>query len=283
MIEGVTMKTRMERYEKQPTSNKEVALRREDRNQELYHDFYSNSTYTEFQEYNNNVVDLSNLNKQNQTREEYQKIKEFQDLMPPLKEKRDLDRFETLYPTDDNKVYDINSILEEAKKNREEIDELERKRKLRSTQYNILANLDLDQLKREQKTKKEEKSEEEEIQELIDTITSRNLRKQIDEADKDLMSDLLPSSSSDTIVTEPSSELEQEEEEEENQPKEATDEIDRSFYTRSMDLSDEDFEEESDEMMKDAPKRIPTAIKVILFLILIAVMTTIIYFFIQNL
>ena len=283
MIEGVTMKTSMERYEKQPTSNKEVALRREDRNQELYHDFYSNSTYTEFQEYNNNVVDLSNLNKQNQTREEYQKIKEFQDLMPPLKEKRDLDRFETLYPTDDNKVYDINSILEEAKKNREEIDELERKRKLRSTQYNILANLDLDQLKREQKTKKEEKSKEEEIQELIDTITSRNLRKQIDEADKDLMSDLLPSSSSDTIVTEPSSELEQEEEEEENQPKEATDEIDRSFYTRSMDLSDEDFEEESDEMMKDAPKRIPTAIKVILFLILIAVMTTIIYFFIQNL
>ena len=44
-------------------------------------------------------------------------------------------------PYENNKVYDINSVLEEARKNRKEKDELEEKRKLKNTSYNILADL----------------------------------------------------------------------------------------------------------------------------------------------
>lgn len=286
MIEGVSMKSRMERYDEKTTRKNKTPVRREDKNKGLYHDFYTNSTYTEFQDFDDkNVVDLSSFDKGYQTREQYQKIKEYQDIITPPKVKRDLDQFEDLYPTDENKIYDINNILLEAKKNRDHVDELERKRKLRSTQYNILANLDVDQLEkyREQKQQRQEleRSEEEEIQELIDTITSNRLRQEIKEQEeKDLMSDLLPSSLDETVITEsfqkPSTKEKEEDKKESN-----LDNMDQSFYTKSMDLSDQDFE--IDHEFEDVEtKNIPVVVKILLFFLLVGIMTTAIYFVIQN-
>ncbi len=286
MIEGVMMKSRMDRYEENAQRKQNTPVRREDKNKGLYHDFYTNSTYTEFQDFDDkNVVDLSSIDQSRQTREQYQKIKEYQDIITPPKVKRDLDQFEDLYPTDENKVYDINNILLEAKKNRDQVDELERKRKLRSTQYNILANLDVDQLEkyREQKQKRREleRTEEEEIKELIDTITSNRLRQEIKEQeDKDLMSDLLPISLDETVVTESFQKSSQEEKQ--DMKKESNlENMDQSFYTKSMDLSDQDFE--MDHEFEDVDtKKIPVAVKIILFILLIGVVTTIFYFVIQN-
>lgn len=275
------MKSRMERYDSQQKNKKNIVLRREDKNQGLYDGFYTNnSTYTEYQGFDDkNVVDLSMLNKNYHTREEYQKIKEYKDVVASPKVKRDLDHFESLYPTDENRVYDINNILMEAKKNRNQVDELEKKRKLRNTQYNILNNLDLKQLK----NYRENKSEEEEIQELIDTITSKSLRKKInEEVEKDLMSDLLPNENDETIVTEPismSEEVHSDSSEEKNKVS-PVDDIDRSFYTKSMDLSDQDFEMDN-EFEDINQKTIPPVVKVFLFILLIGIMSTIVYFVIK--
>lgn len=127
MIEGVTMRSRMDRYDSQKVNKKEVVSTRSEKNQDLYDDFYTNSTYTEYQDFTDKPVDLASLNKNYHTREEYQKIKEYKSVITPPEVKRDLDKLESLYPTDENKVYDINSVLEDAKKNRQNVDELEKR------------------------------------------------------------------------------------------------------------------------------------------------------------
>ena len=45
-------------------------------------------------------------------------------------------------------MYDINNVLEEARKNRQEKDDLEEKRKLKNQSYNILSNLNKEELEK---------------------------------------------------------------------------------------------------------------------------------------
>lgn len=137
----------------------------------------------------------------------------------------------------------------------------------------------IEQYRKRKRTQKElGKNEEAEIQELIDTITSKSLRKELDEAnDQDLMSDLLPSSDDETVITDAISE----EVIDEAQKKSELDQVDKSFYTKSMDLSDQDFEIDN-EFEDIDQKKIPIVVKVILFLLLIGVVATIVYFVIQN-
>lgn len=144
-------------------------------------------------------------------------------------------------------------------------------------------NLEKIQKYKEERSKRRNnpKLEEEEIRELIDTITSKSLKSEIEEAEeKDLMSDLLPKSLEEPVV-EPSLEPEGEEEKKQSY----LENMDRSFFTKSMDLSDQDFEEvdEDDEFKEIEEKRIPLVVKILLFLILIAIFTTIFYFIIQRL
>lgn len=278
------MRSRMDRYNQ---NNSEQKSRREDKNQNLYDNLYTNSTYVEYHDDNTeNALELSSINKKAKTREVYQKMKEFESIMPAPKSRRDLEQYEYLYPTDENKNYDINDILIEAKKNRVQIDELERKRKLRSTQYNILANLDLEQVEkyRQEKKQNHERQAEEEIQELINTITSNSI-KDSKINDKDLMADLLPQSLDESVVKDKLTLTSPVDESKINQDtKKATsnlDNADQSFYTRSMDLSDKDFEVDS-EFSDIEDKKIPVFVKIILFVLVVAVMTTIIYFVIKQ-
>ena len=55
--------------------------------------------------------------------------------------------------------------------------------------------------------------------------------------------------------------------------------MDKSFYTKSMDLSDKDFNFSDRE---DAPSKIMTALKIILLLALVAGIITAIYFLIKT-
>lgn len=289
---------RMDRY----NDGNNFHTKRSDRNQELYQNVSSNTKYA-------NITDVTNANafeindkkiSSYSSRESYQKMKKYQNMEPIPRSKKELDDVNYLYQKHENKIYDINSVLEEARRNRQERDELEEKRKLKNTSYNILASLNADELEkyRREKRNKIEKPTEDELRELIDTITSKTLAGEIDKATSvDLLSDLMATNildkvekpteiaednkeeeideklslSKDVLDKEQIKEVEKiKEEETSNTLKEADDD----FYTRSMDLSDKDFDL-SDEFKE---KSLPLAVRVLIFLLIVAVISVAAYF-----
>ena len=301
------MRSRMERYQErqQETSSRST------KNQELYENIGRNTKYTNFTDVTNaNAFDLDAAQKNYRTREGYHQMKEYNPIMPEQpKVKKELDEFNYLYQDRENKVYDINSVIEEAKKNRIKKDELEAKRKLKNTSYNILASLNPEELEKYRKEKVERtKPDEDELRTLIDTITSKTLAGEIDQATSvNLLSDLMATNMMDRVdkpVKEDKKE-EKEDEDDEKQKKSLSlskeildkdqiekvnklkdektsssimDESDTDFYTRSMDLSDKDFE--MDDEFKE--KKMPIALKIILTLLVIAVIAVAIYFIYKN-
>ncbi len=264
------MNSRMTRYENKPKEIKESS--RTNKNDKLYQTFYRETSFKEYDQgslesnLESLAVDLSKTNNY-QTREDYHRVKEYDFIAPKPQTKQELEDFNTRYSTE-NKVYDINSVLDVAKKNRSQQDDLEQKRKLRNEDYNVLNNKTLGEIEkyREEKRKrllKQQSVDEQELNELIDTITKKSYLD--DEHSRDLMSDLLPAeTATDTIqpIVEESVEIK----------------VDNSFYTRSMDLSDKDFSMDNsfDEEMKSSA--VGTVIKILLFIILLAVIGGIIYF-----
>ncbi len=303
------MRSRMERYEKQENNQ---TSRRSSKNQELYENIGRNTKYTNFTDVTNaNAFDLGTAKKNYRTREGYHQMKEYNDFKPETKLKKELDDFNYIYQDHENKVYDINSVLAEAKKNRIQKDELEAKRKLKNTNYNILASLNPEELEKYRKEKVERtRPDTGGLRDLIDTITSKTLAGEIDQATSvDLLSDLMATNIMDRVEPEEKQkevedkELEKEEEIEERLAlsKEILDKAqleevnklkdqqreknsimassDTDFYTRSMDLSDEDFE--MDEEFKE--KKLPLAIKIILIILVLAVIAVAGFFIYRNL
>lgn len=306
------MRSRMERYEKEEQGQ---TARRSNKNQELYENIGRNTKYTNFTDVTNaNAFDLGTAQKNYRTREGYHQIKEYNDFVPEPKVKKELDEFNYLYQDHENKVYDINSVIAEAKKNRIKKDEMEAKRKLKNTNYNILASLNPEELEKYRKEKVERtKPDEEELRELIDTITSKTLAGEIDQRTSvDLLSDLMATNMMDRVEKPQKDEEESPEDEIENEPEDMEeieeklslskeildkdqidkvnklkeekgsgsimDESDTDFYTRSMDLSDKDFE--MDDEFKE--KKMPLAIKIILIILVIAVIAVAGYFIYKN-
>ena len=147
--------------------------------------------------------------------------------------------------------------------------------------------------------------DEEELRELIDTITSKTLAGEIDQATSvDLLSDLMATNIMDRVekpVPEEKEEVEEALEEKlslskeildkeqlekvkqlKEEKKDSKDSImdlsDTDFYTRSMDLSDKDFEVDDD--FKE--KKLPIAVKVILIILVLAVIALTGYFIYKN-
>lgn len=208
------------------------------------------------------------------TREEYQKRE-------ILREEETLDNKEEL--PEEEKVYDINSVLEEAKKNRVIPDELEKKRKLQNAEYNILSDLNKKYINKKEKI--EEDLEKEGIRELIDTITSKTLSKDIlsateEDDGKDLMSDLLATNTSVSVLNDINLEEEIAKEilVEKNKKMEEHDEIVNdggnlvnSFYTRSMDLTEQDFEIRDEIVEENKEKRRILILVVLIVLVIVAI------------
>ena len=301
------MPSRMDRYRQEDELETE---RRSRKNQELYENIGKNTKYTNFTDVTNaNAFDIGDAKKKYQTREGYHKMKEYGEVISEPKVKRELDDFNYLYQDHENKIYDINSVIAEAKKNRVEKDALEEKRKLKNTNYNILASLNPEELEKYRKEKVERtKPDTGGLRDLIDTITSKTLAGEIDQATSvDLLSDLMATNIMDRVEIEGSKkeedELEKEEEIEERLAlskeildKEQLEEVnklkdqkreknsimassDTDFYTRSMDLSEEDFE--LDEEFKE--KKLPLAIKIILIILVLAIIAIAGYFIYRNL
>ena len=90
-------------------------------------------------------------------------------------------------------VLNIKSVIEQAKKNRIKNDIEEEKRKLKNTNYNILASLDPEKIEEYRAERnKVVRASDEEIRELINTITTKTLNGEIDqETSVNLLSDLM--------------------------------------------------------------------------------------------
>ncbi len=275
----------MDRYQNQETTSTKRPMSRLAKNEELYEDLGTTMKYTTISR-EIPAVPLDEVRKNYRTREGYHQGKEFANLFDEeIKEsKKELQALHSLYDLEGAKVYDINSILEQAKKERTMIDEKEKKRNLKNEKYNILSHSnekELEALKKKKNLFQEEKDQEE-LQELIDTITSHNLRKEIDEAQEGgLLADLMATSASDKIAPKI------EEKEEEITLKGIDDQrlvqdLDSSFYTRSMDLSDKDFDmdDELEEETKDSKAII--LLKIFLLLILMVVVIVGAYFIVKS-
>lgn len=281
------MRSRMERYH-QDEMTTELPASRSNKNKQLYQDLGKNTKYTNFTDITKvNTVDLEAATKSYRTREGYHQIKDYSGIIEKPKVSKELDEFNYLYQDHENRVYDINSVLKDAREHREERDELEKKRKLKNTNYNILASLDPEELEKYRLEKQQStKPDPDELRELIDTITSKTLRGEIDQATSvDLLSDLMATSATDKIDLkdiELSREIVDKDpiEKAKIDKKSELDDMDRSFYTRSMDLSDKDFglyEEEREEH-----KRSLLPVKIILILLLLCVLGTVVYFIVQS-
>ena len=285
---------RMDRY-----NNNTTSATRRDRNEELYRELNSDIKYA-------NVTDVTNTNayeitnKKNRTREDYHKLKEYNMIKEEPREKKELQEFNYINKTKENKVYDINTIIEETKKNRQKKEELEEKKKYLKDTYNILSKDNKAELEKYRKEKEEriKAPNESEIREIIDTIASKTLAGDISkETSVNLLSDLMATQALDRVAAQASEkennleetvskcEVELEEEkpnteklsakdikkvrEKANDIKEVSimDKADDSFYTRSMDLSDKDFSL-SDEFVE---KSMPLGIKILIALVIIVI------------
>ena len=299
------MPSRMTRYEDESIKN----MSRSNRNQKLYDSFNDNTSFTTYTDVKNtNAVLLDAASKNYRTREGYQKIKEY-DFVPKPKVKKELDDFNNLYSSRENKVYDINSVIEQAKKNRIKNDIEEEKRKLKNTNYNILASLDPEKIEEYRAERnKVVRASDEEIRELINTITTKTLNGEIDqETSVNLLSDLMATQAVDMvdgvheeeriekndtdILKQEELKLVKEKEEEEekkaselkenNQSSDLFRNMDKSFYTKSMDLSDKDFDIDLDsDVVKHRKTKL--AVKIILTIILLLLVAALVYFLVKG-
>lgn len=299
MIGSDSMVSRMDKYHSESIPANQSRFQK---NEHLYESLYNNKVVTEFSEINNNVLDLtSGTSSSSNRRENYQKNKaSFPNYRADIVEEKVAfpNSIDKIIEDPSEKNYNINDILSEARKNRSLTSNDEKKR-LKTVEYSILSDLSKEKLAEYRENKKKmSKDEEENLEELIHTITSNSLRKKIDD---ELLSDLLPTEEDETIIskellasiedTEDIS-LEKnkvnEDSDKEDFLKDTTNEmeIDRSFYTKSMDLSKEDFEIDDDDSDDDSfleESKMSTTKKIFLvcFIILvIAIVGYIVYRFI---
>ena len=257
---------RMERYD---NSNNTRARSRTEKNQSLYNDLGNLEKYTTLTDVSKiEAVELNSAKKNYRTREGYHQIKDydFNIKKPPVR--RELDEFNYAYNTDEHKTYDINKVLEEAKELREK-DNLEKKRKLHNEKYNILESSEeeLEKFKEETKLRHKPIENEKELEELINTITSKELRDEIDKREAEsnentnsLLSDLMATNVNEEVLKPIATKIENSKAEDDtrklekikDKTRDLSNEIDKSFYTKSLDLSEEDFELDDEEQVKSS-------------------------------
>ena len=282
---------RMERYD---NSNNNTRTRsRTEKNKDLYNDLGKLEKYTTLTDVSKiEAIELNSAKKNYRTREGYHQIKDY-DLnikKPPVR--RELDEFNYVYNTNERKTYDINKVLEEAKELRER-DNLEKKRKLHNEKYNILESSEeeLERFKEETKLRHKPIENEEELEELINTITSKELREEIDKAEDNtntLLSDLMATNVNEETLKPIATKIENSKVEDDtkkiekikDKTRDLSDEIDKSFYTKSLDLSEEDFEFDGEEKIKSS--KFVTFLKFIFSVVLIVGVGFCVYYVITN-
>lgn len=228
---GDNMASRMDRYRQ----NRE---KRSTKNESLYQQLREAGSYSNIEGIatieKTNEIDITKVKAMLQNRENYQKQKQYNRLM----EKEEISNEEELDLTEEEKNYDIKEVLDKAKEDWDKPNDPHRS--LKNIHYDILNRLKL----------KATPEEEQELKELIDTIALRSQQGD-DSEDGGLLDDL----KSNTMVGDATSikkiidEAKEEEAKQAAQKKDEersmqfdTTELDKSFYTSSMEFSAKDFE-----------------------------------------
>ncbi len=253
------MSSRMERYYKTNNRVKSRAIK----NADLYKTIYDVGEYT-------NIEGIASIEKTNQI--DLEQIRQLlksvepkentQTRETPTYSKESAKKFTTSIIDNEEKSYDIRDVLNKAKTERGETNN--DYRQLDNTQHNILKKIKID-----------EPIEEQELKELIHTITNTSMLNKME--DRELSLNLLSSlQSSEHTMANESKMIE------ENKNKYATskcdtliDEIDKSFFTSSMNFSEEDFEDLED--IKKNLKQNNILIKILTFILIAVVVSVILY------
>jgi len=243
--------SRMDRYYNNSVSGKRTA-----RNQSLYNTIYEDSEYSNIEGIatidKSNEIDITKIKNMLKNREDFSNNREFKSYTP----KREVETYEN-FETDDDRLYDIRDILNKAKTNKSE------------EKYHNLDQANIEILK-ELKNKTKEFRPNDELGNMIDTITNTSkLNKMTDqELGLDMFEDL--KSTNNTIIQSKDSIksiLEEVKKQEKLEKQEKTQNMDKSFFTSSMNFTEEDFEQINE--LKKNVKKNNTLIKILIFIVII--------------
>jgi len=275
------MKSRMEKYYNQ---NEEFVGRRA-KNEKLYREkdysvYSSNETVID----TNNEIDITKLKNIIQSREDYQRTKSYRNMLSD--KKFDYDDIEVEEDNYEEKNYDINALLQKVKDEKDTIDEKDKMRKLRNTQYDILSNLDIKSKKN--KSSNDLEQQKEDLKDLINSITNKNNNVSIEEEEDNdplgLLADLhatnaIPTISNNSDVVPPQKDVEVSNVK--LVEKKLEDDDETSFYSDSFTFSKRDFEGLSDlnENVKSNNILITILIIILVLIILVIGVLVLDYFY----
>ncbi len=287
------MQSRMEKYYKQDLSE----FKRTNKNASLYKEVYgeySNLDNLPIPD-NTNEIDITKLKQIIESRDDYHKAKEAHESNVGTSDSTKIN-YDSLKEEDEirkqeQKIYDINKLLEKAKNDNKKLKEASQK--LIDTNYNFLSTLQDSELSISEIEKAKEALENKQNVNKIDERKYQTKRVLDDptvdqliptnSSPLDLLSDLKPTE--DTIVTQP---INQDDAiKKEDVPvldpigkKDEVKESEESFYSGSYKFSKKDFDGGmSDEFLPE--KRNHYFLKIMFLLFGIAICGTIIYFFIR--
>ena len=257
------MASRMDRYNEKTTSKS-----RSEMNQDLYKTIYDMGEYSNIEGIatldKTNEIDIRKIKELLQNREDYQKQKKYQNLI----KQEEMPTITPLEPETPEKNYDIRDVLTKAKSER--IDTDESYYNFKKQNYHILEEIDA-------RKKDNDDQEKADIKDLINTITNTSLINKLDDEalSLDMLEDL--KSTGDTVVEEPATvtKILDETIPKAKDDEDTTTNLDKSFFTSSLNFTNSDFEELKE--MTDTIKKNSLWLKVFVLLIGICVMTFLVY------
>ncbi len=256
------MATRMERYYKQNSSNN-----RSERNQNLYREIYETSSYSNIEGVatieNSNEIDITKIKKMLKNREDYQKQKDVRKIMIKEEPKEEV----KLEEPEEDKNYDIRDILDKARINKPKENKY---RRLENTNYGILKKIDSNK-----KLNLEDDVTDSDLRSLIDTINNNSELNKL--GDKELSLDLLDDlkSENNTMIDKDNSIKKLLEEAKQESKKDDTSDLDKSFFTSSLNFGKDDFEELAN--LNSIIKKKNSFSKIIIFVVLLCITIGIIF------
>ena len=259
------MASRMDRYRNQEL---ETTGMRTKRNEHLYARVEAPLEYSSVEGVaridNTNSVDINKI-KELLLREEEPKKKHHSKMekQETLEDTSELVTFNQL----EDKNYDIRDILNKAKDEKEEDDD-DKYRNLQNTGYDILKNI--------QVQKKPTEISDQELNHVGDTTLSLSMLDNLQDNEEEEIIETMSSKTIRDLLNEETSK----EEDDDDDDFEEQRTLDNSFFTSSLNFSEEDFNELSDEL--DEPKKKENLIVKVLIFIIMVVLTTVAIFVLAN-
>lgn len=177
---------------------------------------------------------------------------------------------------DETREYDINTILDKAKENKESDYEVERLKKLRNTQVDILNSLDINNNNVNDNgdignEKAISNGESQKLLDLINTINITEATQQVGKLDPlDLLSDLKGNDENTVVMGANDNDLSQTETD-----IKGNDQIDKSFYTTSNMFTQSDFDDFND--LKEEVSSTKIIIKILVVVVVIAFIVGVVF------